>query len=120
MLSTPSQQEQQEQRQPAIRQAPGKGNDPQYLDVIAAGGDIVEGIRGSSSLPADPSICTFWCAVAVGALVKGCPVESVSGMRARAQNASALTALTGSTAVRIRTTSVEDSRYHVADQPTPE
>ncbi|CAM9640330.1 unnamed protein product [Laminaria digitata] len=28
-------------------------------------------------LPADPSICVFWCAVALGALVKGRPIESV-------------------------------------------
>lgn len=28
-------------------------------------------------LPMDPSTCTFWCAIALGALAKGCPVESV-------------------------------------------
>lgn len=27
--------------------------------------------------PMDPSICTFWCAVALGALVKGSPIEAV-------------------------------------------
>ena len=26
----------------------------------------------------DPSACVFWCAVALGAIVKGSPVESVS------------------------------------------
>ena len=26
----------------------------------------------------DPSTCIFWCAVALGALVKGNPIESVS------------------------------------------
>ena len=30
-----------------------------------------------SELPMDPSTCVFWCAVALGALVKGRPIESV-------------------------------------------
>ncbi|CAN0314629.1 unnamed protein product, partial [Ectocarpus fasciculatus] len=29
-------------------------------------------------LPMDPSTCTFWCAIALGALAKGSPVESVA------------------------------------------
>lgn len=33
---------------------------------------------GGSSHPMDPSTCIFWCAVALGALVKGIPIESVS------------------------------------------
>ena len=32
---------------------------------------------GGKELPMDPSTCMFWCAVALGALVKGSPVESV-------------------------------------------
>ncbi|CAN0400997.1 unnamed protein product [Scytosiphon promiscuus] len=31
----------------------------------------------TKNLPKDPSFCTFWCAVAVGALAKGSPIESV-------------------------------------------
>lgn len=30
-----------------------------------------------NQLPMDPPTCTFWCAVALGALVKGTPVDSV-------------------------------------------
>lgn len=44
--------------------------------------DTVIPARGTGSIvrerTVDPSACTFWCAVAIGALVKGCPVESVS------------------------------------------
>lgn len=36
---------------------------------------------GTSQLPKDPSFCTFWCAVAMGALAKGSPIESVSSNR---------------------------------------
>ncbi|CAM9157382.1 unnamed protein product [Hapterophycus canaliculatus] len=36
-----------------------------------------EGI-GDTLRPADPSACTFWCAVAMGALAKGRPIESVT------------------------------------------
>ena len=32
---------------------------------------------GGKQLPMDPSTCIFWCAVALGALVKGNPIESV-------------------------------------------
>ncbi|CAM9441777.1 unnamed protein product, partial [Laminaria digitata] len=34
-------------------------------------------VPADSQLPVDPSICVFWCAVALGALVKGRPIESV-------------------------------------------
>lgn len=37
-------------------------------------GSILSGI---DQLPKDPSFCTFWCAVALGALAKGSPIESV-------------------------------------------
>ena len=33
---------------------------------------------GTTAKFADPSACTFWCAVALGAVMKGSPVESVS------------------------------------------
>lgn len=38
-------------------------------------------IPGMNQSSTDPSFCTFWCAVALGALAKGSPVESVSGNR---------------------------------------
>lgn len=37
-----------------------------------AGGDLL--------LPMEPSTCAFWCAVAIGALVKGPATESVSAL----------------------------------------
>lgn len=33
---------------------------------------------GGGRLPMDPSACIFWCAVALGGLVKGQPIETVS------------------------------------------
>ncbi|CAM9440163.1 unnamed protein product, partial [Ectocarpus fasciculatus] len=36
-----------------------------------------DGFTTGSQLLTGPSACTFWCAVGVGALVKGSPVESV-------------------------------------------
>ncbi len=33
---------------------------------------------GGNQLPIGPTACTFWCAVAIGSLVKGSPVQSVS------------------------------------------
>lgn len=33
---------------------------------------------GTTVGPTNPSVCTFWCAVAMGAILKGYPVESVS------------------------------------------
>ncbi|CAM9299056.1 unnamed protein product [Ectocarpus sp. 8 AP-2014] len=40
-----------------------------------------------TQLPMDPSTCTFWCAIALGALAKGCPVESVAKYRHLAHEA---------------------------------
>lgn len=34
---------------------------------------------GGRGLPMDPSTCVFWCAIALGALVRGSPFETVSG-----------------------------------------
>ena len=64
-------------RYSGVRQASGA---EQHSDIGAVGGDVDEGARGSS-LFVDPSICTFWCAVAIGALVTGRPVESVRDVR---------------------------------------
>lgn len=38
------------------------------------------GAVGGGELPVGPSTCVFWCAVALGALVGGNPLESVSGL----------------------------------------
>ncbi|CAM9393289.1 unnamed protein product, partial [Hapterophycus canaliculatus] len=40
-------------------------------------GSTFGNLFGTKQLPKDPSFCTFWCAVAVGALSKGSPIESV-------------------------------------------
>lgn len=63
--------------------APGKqsaredhcGEEGQF-DAVARE-SIVSNALGGSELPMDASTCIFWCAVAVGALVKGIPTESV-------------------------------------------
>jgi len=47
------------------------------LDAIAGGVDLCSASDGRR-LPMDPSSCIFWCAVAVGALVRGSPIETVS------------------------------------------
>ena len=74
MLSSPPQ-------QPAVGQA---ADMEEKFDIVAVGGDTGEGIQ-ESRVPIDPSICTFWCAVAIGALVKGRPIDSVRDMRVCAQ-----------------------------------
>ncbi|CAM9144154.1 unnamed protein product [Ectocarpus sp. 8 AP-2014] len=61
---------------PAIRQPPGDGCvEAEAFDAIATGGNLITAL-GGKQLPMDPSTCIFWCAVALGALVKGCPIES--------------------------------------------
>ncbi|CAN0140050.1 unnamed protein product, partial [Ectocarpus sp. 12 AP-2014] len=52
-----------------------------------------DGITTGNQLSAGPSACTFWCAVGVGALVKGSPVESVGNYSRFARDA--LNAYTG-------------------------
>lgn len=37
---------------------------------------------GHGTLPHDPSMCLLWCAVALGALVRGCPLENVGRLLA--------------------------------------
>lgn len=44
-------------------------------------GDMSGNVSGMNQLLNDPAFCTFWCAVAVGGLAKGSPIESVSGNR---------------------------------------
>ncbi|CAM9174833.1 unnamed protein product [Ectocarpus sp. 4 AP-2014] len=52
-----------------------------------------DGITTGNQLSAGPSACTFWCAVGVGALVRGSPVESVANYSRLARDA--LDAYTG-------------------------
>lgn len=42
-------------------------------------GSTFGNVCGMDHFPKDASMCTFWCAVAVGALAKGTPIDSVSG-----------------------------------------
>ncbi|CAM9883013.1 unnamed protein product, partial [Ectocarpus sp. 12 AP-2014] len=57
-----------------------------YFEAVAQGGDLSK-ISAQNQLPMDPSACTFWCAVALGALVKGSPIESVTSYAQLAQEA---------------------------------
>ncbi|CAM9184713.1 unnamed protein product [Ectocarpus fasciculatus] len=50
---------------------------PGCLDAIGTG-DGIGTLLGGTQLPMDPSTCIFWCAVALGALVKGSPLEAVA------------------------------------------
>ncbi|CAN0386291.1 unnamed protein product [Ectocarpus sp. 12 AP-2014] len=57
-----------------------------YFEAVAPGGDLSK-ISARNQLPMDPSACTFWCSVALGALVKGSPIESVTSYAQLAQEA---------------------------------
>ncbi|CAM9443720.1 unnamed protein product [Ectocarpus sp. 12 AP-2014] len=46
-----------------------------------------DGVTTGNQLSTGPSACTFWCAVGVGALVKGSPVESVANYSRLARDA---------------------------------
>ncbi|CAN0121203.1 unnamed protein product, partial [Ectocarpus fasciculatus] len=46
-----------------------------------------DGITAGNQCSTGPSACTFWCAVGVGALVKGSPVESVANYSQLARDA---------------------------------
>eukprot|EP00752_Nemacystus_decipiens_P011601 g10302.t1 len=69
---------------PEIRQSTGDVRGGDFCEAaevapgaITAGEDLSTAL-GARRLPVDPSKCMFWCAVALGALVKGFPVESVA------------------------------------------
>ncbi|CAM9497763.1 unnamed protein product, partial [Ectocarpus sp. 13 AM-2016] len=47
------------------------------FDSIAGGAEWSKA-SGGHQLPMNPSTCTFWCAIALGALAKGTPLESVA------------------------------------------
>lgn len=38
-------------------------------------------VRGSGALPRDPSTCVLWCAIALGALVRGVPLDHVGAAK---------------------------------------
>ncbi|CAN0029861.1 unnamed protein product [Ectocarpus fasciculatus] len=58
--------------------AAGGGCDEKELfDAIARGADWSKASEWHQ-LPANPRSCTFWCAIALGALAKGSPFESVT------------------------------------------
>ncbi|CAM9151229.1 unnamed protein product [Ectocarpus sp. 8 AP-2014] len=57
-----------------------------HLDAIARGEEWIKASE-RNQLPRDPSTCTFWCAIALGALAKGSPIESVSKYSELAQEA---------------------------------
>lgn len=54
-------------------------DEAEELDPIADAGDSRNALLGRRLL-ADPLTCVFWCAVALGALVKGRSVKSVSAV----------------------------------------
>lgn len=66
---------------PSVRHPSDSANAPwdrgQFGAVTNGEGSELDG----NQHPTDPSACTFWCAVALGALVKGCPVEAVRTIR---------------------------------------
>lgn len=67
-----------QQQQPGVKDGyygVEKTLDPSLLGGGCGFGPAVVGRH----LPVDPSSCTFWCTVAMGALVKGRPIESVRG-----------------------------------------
>ena len=47
-------------------------------DTREHGATVLERADGTAMGLKDPSACVFWCAVALGAVMKGSPVESVS------------------------------------------
>ncbi|CAN0391081.1 unnamed protein product, partial [Ectocarpus sp. 12 AP-2014] len=51
-------------------------DDERSVDAIAPGASWIMASE-RNQLPMDPSTCTFWCAIALGALAKGSPIESV-------------------------------------------
>ncbi|CAN0364964.1 unnamed protein product [Ectocarpus sp. 6 AP-2014] len=57
-----------------------------HLDAIARGAEWIKASE-RNQLPMDPSTCTFWCAIALGALAKGSPIDTVSTYCELAQEA---------------------------------
>ncbi|CAN0213817.1 unnamed protein product [Scytosiphon promiscuus] len=51
----------------------GEGEHFSALEIGGSFGDVLD----TTQLRKDPALCTFWCAIAAGALAKGSPIESV-------------------------------------------
>ena len=65
---------------PVFRERPALGavgGEAGQCDDCGTGGGFGDAF-GREELPVGPSTCIFWCAVALGGLVKGSPIESVS------------------------------------------
>ncbi|CAM9529251.1 unnamed protein product, partial [Ectocarpus sp. 12 AP-2014] len=74
---------------PASLQQSASGADcdgGRFVDAIAPGANWNKASE-RHQLPMDPSTCTFWCAIALGALAEGSPIESVSKYSELAQEA---------------------------------
>ena len=58
-----------------VRQAVGESS-----NAIGSSGwsNALAAEHGSGALPRDPSTCVLWCAIALGALVRGIPLDHVS------------------------------------------
>ncbi|CAM9567655.1 unnamed protein product [Ectocarpus fasciculatus] len=63
---------------PTAPHRPGASHDSTEQCQFGATPTDDDGITTGNQHTAGPSACTFWCAVGVGALVKGSPVESVA------------------------------------------
>ncbi|CAN0384642.1 unnamed protein product, partial [Scytosiphon promiscuus] len=74
-------------------------------------GSTFENVSGVNPLPKGPSVCTFWCAVAVGALAKGSPIESVERYYQLATEAW-MVGRSGSTDAELATASVNLTHLH--------
>ena len=65
---------------PDLEQQPAVGEGHRYgwqVAGITGGLELCNALSGKD-LPMDPSTCIFWCAVALGAFVRGSPIETVS------------------------------------------
>ncbi|CAM9899503.1 unnamed protein product [Ectocarpus fasciculatus] len=61
----------------ALQRSGGDGDQQGRFDEMVQGANWSKASEGHQ-LPMNPSTCTFWCAIALGALVKGRPIESVT------------------------------------------
>ena len=60
----------------ALQRSGGDGDQQGRFDEMVEGANWSKASEGHQ-LPMNPATCTFWCAIALGALVKGRPIESV-------------------------------------------
>ncbi|CAM9723910.1 unnamed protein product [Scytosiphon promiscuus] len=63
------------------------GGDEDELFGTLLGERTSNDVSGTNQAPEDPLLCTFWCAVAMGALAKGSPFEAVMRYGQLAQEA---------------------------------